>query len=417
MGAFDGSVYVFVAGAVKKVVQAHKTKTMSVATYPGGIVTGGADKKVVILDASLNVVRTLLLPSKVISVHMKDRALLIGTADAEIYEVEDYTTAPEDVATLMPVVRGHFEGELWAVAPMPDGKSFITAGEDNRIFFFDIGTRRILREGIINDVAGPKLKIQKASTMSRYPPNQMARAIAISPDGKEFVIGTNAGEVSVYSVESLDKLFMHDLNNYGKRKVIDQKENWIQTIAYSPDGKFVAVGTHGSVIVLLDRTKGYKAVGTLTAHNSFLTHIDWSEDGEFLQTNCGAYELLFHSVNRNTPSASSQHKSASALKDVKWATQTCTFGWPVQGVFEPSQDGTDVNSVDASPSRELLVSGDDYGAVNLYRYPVAAEGNKKKTYMSGHSSHVMTVKFTADEKWVISTGGNDKSVMLWRVKK
>jgi microtubule-associated protein-like 6 len=31
----------------------------------------------------------------------------------------------------------------------------------------------------------------------------------------------------------------------------------------------------------------------------------------------------------------------------------------------------------------------------------------------GHSSHVTKVKFSFNDKYVISTGGNDKTVIVW----
>lgn len=31
----------------------------------------------------------------------------------------------------------------------------------------------------------------------------------------------------------------------------------------------------------------------------------------------------------------------------------------------------------------------------------------------GHSSHVTKVKFSSGDKYVISTGGNDKTVIIW----
>jgi len=31
----------------------------------------------------------------------------------------------------------------------------------------------------------------------------------------------------------------------------------------------------------------------------------------------------------------------------------------------------------------------------------------------GHSSHVTKVKFTASDSYVVSTGGNDKTVIVW----
>ena len=34
-------------------------------------------------------------------------------------------------------------------------------------------------------------------------------------------------------------------------------------------------------------------------HSSFVTHIDWSVDGEYLQSNSGDYELLYCEYNLN----------------------------------------------------------------------------------------------------------------------
>lgn len=62
----------------------------------------------------------------------------------------------------------------------------------------------------------------------------------------------------------------------------------------------------------------------------------------------------------------------------------------------------------------FCVCSDDYGNVNIFRYPVAKEGNAKKAY-DGHSSHVATVRFTPDERFVISAGGGDKAIGVWRV--
>jgi len=32
----------------------------------------------------------------------------------------------------------------------------------------------------------------------------------------------------------------------------------------------------------------------------------------------------------------------------------------------------------------------------------------------GHSSHITTVKFTHNDDYLISTGGNDKTVLVWK---
>jgi len=196
-------------------------------------------------------------------------------------------------------------------------------------------------------------------------------------------------------------------------EVTDQTGNWIQVIQYNPNGTVCAVGTHGSCIVLLDVLDGYKPKGTLTSSQSYITHIDWSNDGTHIQSNDGAYELLFYDIDEANLKNSRQNKSPSALKDVKWATQTCVLGWPVQGIFEPSQDGSDINSCDTSRTQSLVVTGDDNGNVNLFRYPVM-KGNKSSS-SHAHSSHVVRVRFTQDERYVLSTGGHDLSVMQWAV--
>lgn len=60
-------------------------------------------------------------------------------------------------------------------------------------------------------------------------------------------------------------------------------------------------------------------------HSSYITHIDFSRDGNYLHSTCGAYELLFWDTNTGKQMTS----GASALKDECWSTWTTTLGWPV----------------------------------------------------------------------------------------
>jgi WD40 repeat protein len=60
-------------------------------------------------------------------------------------------------------------------------------------------------------------------------------------------------------------------------------------------------------------------------HTSYITHLDFSHDSKVLQSNCGAYELLFWNVETGQ-----QIKSATSVRDVSWATWSCVLGWPVQ---------------------------------------------------------------------------------------
>ena len=102
-----------------------------------------------------------------------------------------------------------------------------------------------------------------------------------------------------------------------------------------------------------------------------------------------------------------------------WHTWNCIFGWPVQGIWHPSYDGTDINYVDRSkePTEEgyhLVAVADDFGKVKVYRYPCTEE-TAEPVELKGHSSHVTRVKFTRNDRHLISAGGNDACVFQWKV--
>jgi len=75
-----------------------------------------------------------------------------------------------------------------------------------------------------------------------------------------------------------------------------------------------------------------------------------------------------------------------------WATSTCKLGWDVNGVYPSGADGTDINSVDADESRQLVVAGDDFGSITIYRYPVL-NNSHQCIKLTGHSEHVPRARF------------------------
>ena len=104
-----------------------------------------------------------------------------------------------------------------------------------------------------------------------------------------------------------------------------------------------AVGSHDNDIYVFNvNGNSYQLKGKLQAHKSFITNMDWSKDGKYIQSNCGAYELLFFDVEK----MSQIQSGGTQLKDEKWATYTVKIGWWVQGIFPPNTSGDHVNGVD-----------------------------------------------------------------------
>ena len=139
---------------------------------------------------------------------------------------------------------------------------------------------------------------------------------------------------------------------------------------------------------------------------SALTHLDWSSDSKQIVVNSSAFELKFFSISNIKPI------SASAAKDIEWHTWTCVLGFPVQGIYVQGPEGTGVNSVCRSLNRKCLIAGDDFSKVNLFKFPSVVEKSLYKSYIA-HSSKVTNVRFSFDDVYAVSVGGNDRCVCIW----
>lgn len=91
---------------------------------------------------------------------------------------------------------------------------------------------------------------------------------------------------------------------------------------------------------------------------------------------------------------------------------TSRFSWHTKGIWPPCSDGTDINSLDRSNNKKYLVTADDFSLVKLFKYPVSKNRQIYNQY-KGHSSHVTGVKWMYDDKFVISIGGLEKSIIQW----
>jgi len=247
--------------------------------------------------------------------------------------------------------------------------------------------------------------------LSMYPLSGPARACAYSPDGTMIAVGfgsgasgkekkTVDGKVCVFSIDKNGELIM---SNEAK----DARE-WISDIKFTPDGKTLAVGSHDNSVYLYSTFQKFKKRAKFSKHNSYITHFDISNDSHYMQSNCGAYELLFSDVLTGK-----QISSSSSLKDVQWSSWTCTLGWPVQGIWPPNTDGTDINAVDRSRDGKLIATADDFGKVKLFRYPCLTQ-NAQAHVSVGHSSHVTNARWSAKDMYLVTLGGNDRCVFAWR---
>lgn len=65
-----------------------------------------------------------------------------------------------------------------------------------------------------------------------------------------------------------------------------------------------------------------------------------------------------------------QIPQTSLMRDVEWASNTCTLTFTTVGIWPENADGSDINHCDRSHNKKFLVTADDFGKIKLFSYPV-----------------------------------------------
>lgn len=396
-GGANGRLYVWDERTLRTTVDVHgngnAVHTLNIVNDV--ILSGGRDLKVHVLDK--NFTETTVIPTSCVprAVDMKFDEIVIGTKDGSIHIHSNNSTRT--------IMESHSDGEVWGLAVDYTNNYVLTTGDDNAIKVWCPTNKKCIGRGTIDKEKGEERKAgYGASTMARTPPNQQSRAIAINSSNGHVAICHNSGKVTIRkSVTELDTIL---------QTLTDPKE-WSQALSYSPDGSKLAVGSHDNGIYIYDVSRNYSLAHTFAKHSSFITGLDWSEDSGALHTTSGDYELLFWSLAEDAQVPS----GASTYQDEKWHTWTVPLGWPVMGVFGTLVDYTHVNSASRSHCGGLVAVGNDWGLVELYKFP-NAEGAKCSAF-SGHSEHVTRVYWGAEDKSLFSVGGYDQTLMQWRTGK
>ncbi|XP_048374588.1 echinoderm microtubule-associated protein-like 6 isoform X9 [Sphaerodactylus townsendi] len=344
-----------------------------------GFATGGRDGCIRLWDTDFKPITKIDLREteqgykglSIRSVCWKADRLLAGTQDSEIFEV---IVRERDKPML--IMQGHCEGELWALAVHPKKPLVVTGSDDRSVRLWSLADHALI---------------------ARCNMEEAVRSVSFSPDGSQLALGMKDGSFIVLRVRDMTEV-VH---------IKDRKEV-IHEMKFSPDGCFLAVGSNDGPVDIYAVAQRYKKTGECSKSSSFITHIDWSLDSKFLQTNDGAGECFFYRM------PSGKHlTSKDEIKGIHWASWTCVMGSEVNGIWPKYSNVTDINSVDGNYNNAVLVTGDDFGLVKLFRFPCLKKGAKFRKYV-GHSAHVTNVRWSHDFQWVISTGGADHSVFQWR---
>ncbi|XP_041351866.1 echinoderm microtubule-associated protein-like 2 isoform X3 [Gigantopelta aegis] len=381
-GDSNGNILVWGKGGnriTQAVNGAHEGGVFSVCVMKDGTILsgGGKDRKIIQWDNAYKKtgleteLPELFGPVRTLS-QGKGNLVLVGTTRNCILQ------GSLDLK-LNPIVQGHMD-ELWGLATHPSQHQFLSCGSDRHVYLWDSLSHSVIW---CKEVSDP------------------LHSCCFHPEGNVAAIGTQNARWLVVDLATHEILCVHSDGN-----------EQIECIQYSPDGKYLAVGSRDNCIYVYQVSEGgstYAKVGKCSGHSSFITHLDWSVDSQYLRSNSGDYEVLHWNASN-----CKQVTTPSTVRDVDWATQFCTLAFSVAGIWPEGADGTDVNSCCRSHNKNVIATADDFGKVCLYKYPCCQPKSSNHPY-KGHSSHVTSVNFLFDDTRLISTGGRDMSIMQWEL--
>lgn len=182
----------------------------------------------------------------------------------------------------------------------------------------------------------------------------------------------------------------------------------IDCVAFSPCGRYLACGSHDTLIQILDVKHGFRCCGTCVGHSSTIKTLDWSDDSRILRSSSADYELMYWNPRGKLIVGDDQ-------ADTRWTSWTSPLGFDVMGIYSNGMGGGDINAVARSQEQQWVVVADDSGLVRLLNYPSVVKAAPGYGHR-GHASHVERVAFLAHDYRVISCGGADAATYQWKIR-
>ncbi|XP_037335269.2 echinoderm microtubule-associated protein-like 3 [Pungitius pungitius] len=364
---------------IMRQTRAHEGSVFTLCTLQGGTVLsgGGKDRKIIRWSADLAPERECEIPENYGAVRtiadVDGEELLVGTTRNAILRG---TFSDGFVA----IVQGHMD-EMWGLATHPSQNIFITCGHDRQVCLWNTEEHKL-------DWC---ITVEEYGLCADFCPNGSVVSVGLST-GRWMVLDLLTREVVCESIDGNEQL---------------------SVMRYSPDGSFLAVGSHDNFIYIYNVTESgrrYTRFGKCNGHSSFITHLDWSKDGKYIMSNSGDYEILYWDIAAGCKLLRNRFES----KDREWASYTCVLGFHVMGVWLEGSDGTDINALCRSHSERMVAVADDFCKVHLFQYPCPKLKAPSHKY-EGHGSHVTNVCFTHSDSHLLSMGGKDTCIIQWRV--
>ncbi|MFN5971066.1 MAG: protein kinase domain-containing protein [Microcystis sp.] len=236
------------------------------------------------------------------------------------------------------------------------------------------------------------------------------QSVVYSPDGRYLASGSGDKTIKISGVATGKQL-----------RTLTGHSDTVSSVVYSPDGRYLASGSNDKTIKIWEVATG-KQLRTLTGHYGEVYSVVYSPDGRYLASgswdkNIKIWEVATGKQLRTLTGHSSPVLSVVYSPDGRYlASVNCDKNIKIWEVATGKQLRTltghsgSVWSVVYSPDGRYLASGNGDKTTKIWE---VATGKQLRT-LTGHSNVVWSVVYSPDGRYLAS-GSWDKTTKIWEV--